>query len=256
MNQRKILAIGILYGILLMMFFQLPIYAFAQDNYDHEGDEETPVYIDTLEGFQGTWKFINVSGVFYEDYESNDLIRYEVQEANTQENSYDVEASLKSWNEDKFSDLDVPNSSYFITPREWGMIPHNIFLEQHSSYWGSKELINREYEVVYETEWWDWKMLNTVTIKYTMNKSNYDIIKYSRAEGVLLYRKAAVDAADGKYKGYLYIELVEYSGWLELSPWFYVIVIGTIVGIIAVIIITISLLIQRRKRIYREIDEI
>ena len=256
---RKILITGI---VLLMvssfMISLFPIYAYAADEFEHESDDDLPHYVDELIDAEITWKIFNASGVFAdEDLQPNDLLRYKVRDQNTQDGFYEVKVSKKSWGENDFEkESGNANSSYFLIQRAWGESSEAIFLPQHVEYWEDADDIDKTWETFYETEWWDWKMLQTVTITYTLNETNYDKAKYSRNEGILLSRKTNVFIGDGETRGYLYVELYSYSGFLALSPWFYIIVVSIIIALIAIVIITISLLIQRRKRIYREIDEI
>ncbi|MHA1146832.1 MAG: hypothetical protein ACTSR8_01150 [Promethearchaeota archaeon] len=256
--KRKSLLIGFMFHIFFFSCLaQLPLYVQAEE-YAHPGDYDIPKFVDHLKGVTIRWRIVNASGIFAdEDMQPNDIIQYEVKDVDYDEKQYKVEISKKGWGENEFKKQgNNDNASYYLIQRDWGQASADFFLPQHHEYWGSMGKIDNEFEALYQTEWWNWKMLNTVTITYNMNETNYDHAKYARAEGILLERKTVVNINEGKTRGYLYIVLESYSGFLELSPWFYIIVISIIIGLIAIVVIIISLLIQRRKRIYREIDEI
>jgi len=144
--------------------------------------------------------------------------------------------------------------SYFLVQRDWGTVA--FYIDFTSYYWGAPENTDRVFDAKYRTEWWNWRLINTVTLEFKHNETNYDILKYSRAEGILLSRSTRVNADDGKYKGSLDVRLVSYSGVLLPSPWYWIILVSSIVALLAIVIITISLLIQRKKRIWRDIKEI
>lgn len=243
----------------ISMFAYLATFSNAQDyEFEHSGDVDDPVIVKSLEGAKITWKILNCSGVFADvDTEPGDLIRYKVEEANPSTEEYKVTEAVKFWGDNDFSDYSrEKGSSYYLINRDWGQMAINYFETQDSAFWGNMEEIDRNYNAEYLTEWWDWKLMDTVTISYEMNKTNYDIIKFSRAEGILLKREAVVNTYDGEVRGYLNIELEDYSQGFELSLWYYFILILGIIAIVAIVIITISLSIQRRKRAYREIKEI
>ncbi|MGQ4873590.1 MAG: hypothetical protein ACP6IY_05885 [Promethearchaeia archaeon] len=253
---RAFLAFLIL-SILIISFTRPISYCVAQD-YAHPEDSDSPEVIESLKDARIIWEVINASGIFAsEDLQPHDLIRYDVEDVDDVYNVYKVKEFKKSWGENDFEQVGgIKNASYYLINREWGAKSAEFFLDQHSTYWGSKEHIDNQFDTIYETEWWDWKLINTATITYIMNDTNYDKIKYTRAEGILLERKTVVNINDGKIVGNLYIRLYSYSRFFEFSPWYYVIIGALIFAAVAAIIITISLLIQRRKRIYREIDEI
>ncbi len=239
-----------------------PIIALSQEEEDyefkHSGDLDTPETITRLEGAEITWKIVNMSGVFYDkDTQPGDLIRYEIQEVNTQKNKYYVKEATQKWASNEFSDYGAERESdYYLIPRNWGDKAIKVFEARAVSYWGDQAEIDRAYEAIYQTEWWDWKLMNTVTIEFDMGEKGYEIIKYSRAEGILLERTAVVTDDDGNKLGFLNVVLDDYSESFELSPWYYIIIVVLIIAAFAVVIITIALLIQRHKRIYREIKEI
>lgn len=256
----------LIFLITFLMVNLLTLFAWAQEppeyEYTHQQDSEEPQTLESLENKVMTWKIINASGVFAnEDMQPGTLIRYKVDEANTQEDYYEVKVAKKFWGNSEFEDYSSPKPTfstdlpYLLYKRDWGELS-GYFVDQDSSFWGDKERINRNYEASYQTEWWDWKLLNSVTVSFEMNETNYDMIKFTRNEGFLLERKAVVNAANGKVRGYLYIRLESYSGSMILSPWFYIIVISIIIGIIATVIFIISWLIQKRKQEYREIERL
>lgn len=250
--------IFILYFVVLSMFM-FPIFSYAQDDINrHKSDSETDLIIEDLEEKEITWKIVNASGIFAdEDVQPDNQIRYFVKSANEKDNVYEVKSAVKMWGEDDFGKYGKEfDSDYFLVKRDWGAIAVDYFVMELASVWGTATEVNREYKAEYKTEWWNWRMMNTVTITFIMNETNHDTIKYSRAEGILLSRTTVVNANDGKIRGYLHIEMVEFTGFLELSPWYYIIVGSLLVVAFIAIIVTISLLVQRRKRIYREIDEI
>lgn len=244
----------------------LQIIACAQEppdyEYTHQGDSESPAVIENLGGKTLTWKIINASGVFAdEDLQPGTLIRYKVDTIDTQNEYYEVKVAKKFWGNAEFDDYssvkptfetDLP---YLLYKRDWGQIA-GYFVKNDSTFWGDKERINRNYQATYQTEWWDMKLLNSVTVSFEMNETNYDRIKYTRGEGFLLERKAVVNAANGTNKGFLYIRLESYTGVWILSPWYYIIIVSIIVGLVALAIIIISLLIRRRKQKYREIERL
>ncbi len=237
-----------------------PISALSQDDYEykHSGDKDTPETITRLEGAEITWKIVNASGVFSDkNTQPGDLIRYEIQEVNTADNKYFVKEAKQKWYKTEFSDYGGEiESEYYLIPRTWGDIAIKVFEARAVSYWGDQADIDRSYEATYQTEWWDWKLMNTVTIEFDMGDKGYDTIKYSRAEGILLERTAVITDKHGNNIGFLRIELEDYSQSFELSPWYYIIIVIIIIAAIAIVIITIALLIQRHKKIYREIKEI
>ncbi|MFO8018130.1 MAG: hypothetical protein R6U96_05805 [Promethearchaeia archaeon] len=266
MKRNKKVWISLIFTVTFLIGNGLSMFVFAEEpptyEYTHQGDSETPVVVDDLKGKTLTWKIINASGVFAdEDLQPGTLIRYKVDTIDTENEYYKVKVAKKFWGDTEFSNYSSANATfstelpYLLYKRDWGQLA-GYFVEEDSSFWGDKERIHNSYLAEYETEWWEWKLLNSVTVSFEMNETNYDRIKYTRGEGLLLERKAVVNAADGEVKGYLYIKLDSYSGALILSPWFYIIVISIIIGLIAVVIIVVSLIIQKRKQQYREIERL
>lgn len=258
-KNQKIMAL-VIYSILMLtpIFLYSSIAAGQDDDIQHDGDYDEPIMVESLYNTEMTWRIVNMSGIFAdEDLQPGDLIRYQVTQVNTKDNIYKVKVAKKSWGENDFDDYsDSQDADYYLGKRHWGELAVENFILPAAEYWGSADEVDKQYELTFQTEWYDWKMMNTATINLKMNESNYDIIKYSREEGILLSRTTAVNTHDGETRGYIKVEFVSFSGFLALSPWFYIIVVATIVGLIALVVIIIGLLIQRRKNIYREIEEI
>lgn len=232
----------------------LTLNAFAQI-VEYQPEADSPYVRPILEDKTMTWKVINSSGVYKnENTQPGDLIRYEVDSVGTE--SYTIEAEKKSWSQNNFIEEDYTEPTYYLVKRKWGEIAVDYFITEDSSFWGGGLRVLQNYKVEYFTEWVNGFLINTIQISLIMNETNYDIIKYTREEGIMISRKAVVNAQNGTIRGYLRIDLESYSGFLISSPWYYVIIIVMIVAIAATVILVISSLIKRRKRMWREIEEI
>lgn len=258
-KNRRTFLITVYFLLIVSPLFLYSSFVLGQDEeITHSGDYDDPQMVERLYNTEITWKIVNMSGIFAdEDLQPGDLIRYRVRQVNTKEDVYKVSVANKKWSDNEFGDYsDSQDSDYYLARRHWGEIAVENFILPAAEYWGNAKDVDAGYDLTMQTEWFEWRMMNTATITIVMNETNYDTIKYSREEGILLSRTTAVNANEGKIRGYIKIEFVSFSGYLALSPWFYIIVVATIVGLIAIVVIVIGLLIQRRKNIYREIEEI
>ena len=238
---------------LIISLLFLPHGALGQEVEAYE-DYDTPLYVTSLEGATITWKIYNQSGVFVnETRQPGDLIQYKVILVGK---NYTIDPSRKQWGKNDFKEEDFDHPNYYLTKRHWGEAAVKYMVNKDAKFWGNKSRLHTYYNLQYKTEWIKGVLMNTVTISFQLNKTNYDIIKYTRAEGIMLSRKAVVNANNGTTRGFLDVKLDSYDQIFVPSPWFYVIVVVLIISLIAIVIIIISLIIRRRRRMWREIDEI
>jgi len=243
----------IVISILFIPFCLFPFFTTGQTS----GDAETPSMITDLAGNEIVWRIENATGVFAdEDYQTGDLIKYKVMSADLPTQKYIVTLSKKSWAENDYVEINgTYSSTYFLVARNWGDTG-NEYVAEVATYWGSDVMINREFVSSYLTDWWNLNLINTVSIRYEMNESNYDESIYTRAEGILLSRTAVVNADSGGDKGYLKISLVSYSGFFTLSPWYWLVMFIVVVAFIAVIIGLIASVVRKREMLMEDAEQI
>lgn len=119
--------------------------------------------------------------------------------------------------------------------------------------------VNGIMKITYSDEWFQNRLINMVNIQIKLDESNYDILKYTRSEGILIQRdtKIFIEKA-GNYgnplTGSFAVELQSYSKELIPSFWTYIIWFAIIFGIVMGLIIFISIMVNRRQRKLRELD--
>jgi hypothetical protein len=232
----------------------MPLYAVAQGGFTHPGDYDKPELLEDHIGKDFTWKIVNASGVFANPYyRPETLVKYRVKEIDADNEVYKVNLSVKHYGQNEYDDGVITDSDFFLISRDWGASMIKYVVEMNY-FWGDQEKIDQTYDSHYSLEWWGFRLINTYTVMFKMNDTNYEILKYTRAEGILISRTAVVNADGGNYKGYLQVELVSFSGNLELSPWYYVIIGGSIFGVI-ILTLTIGSLESQRKKIMRIREE-
>ncbi|MHA1274459.1 MAG: hypothetical protein ACTSQJ_03270 [Promethearchaeota archaeon] len=264
-NSIKFSRISLLFILTISILADIALFANAQQ----EEDKENVLMIDKLNDEEIVWEVLNATGIFsdssvigYEGFSDvGDLAKMKVTEVNAKKEKYYVDVSYKPWWGTEFVNVDDNDyhSGCFIVPRDWKQAGLDYGL-----YWTGEKKAEEAMTITYHSQWWSintsrWtniNLINVVKISITLNETNYDEMIYSQAEGILLSRDIRVNAADGKYRGMYSIRIRRYSGILSQSPWYYVIISLTLFGLILTVIIIISILIQRRKRIYREIDEL
>ncbi|MHA1820916.1 MAG: hypothetical protein ACTSVC_10620 [Promethearchaeota archaeon] len=200
-------------------------------------------------------------GVFAKDnIHPHDMYRYYVYRVDGIAKTYLVNKSFASWTDGEFSDYSNATSpDYFLIIRDWYSAARDIFAVNDSAYWNTTAELRSMYTIDYKDELIGAQLINTVTISFYFNETNYDIIKYTRAEGILLSREVKIDVQD-KYgpgqdmMGEFKITLHDFDGGFEVSFWTYVIWFFVIFGIIMGLIITISVLISRRQEKLKNID--
>lgn len=222
-----------------------------------EYDRDIPLVNIFLEDKEMTWKVASASGVFANELtQPNDLIRYEVDEIDLTTSSYTIQAERKEWSQNDFAKQNYYSPTYYLISRNWAENANNYFIAQDGAFWGSQAAVDNKYKAEYLTEWYNGLLINTVTISFMMNDTNWDIIKYAREEGIMLWRRATVDCYNSSVLGNIDIQLVSYTGIFALSPWWYIIVVLLMIAAITIVSVIIAQLIKRRKRMWKEIDEI
>lgn len=226
-------------------------------------DTEADLYMLGLENQTMVWQIDDSYGVFG-DYSlhPNSQFKYYVYDTDLDHNRYLVNSSSYDWTSLAWSNWsDAVVSDYFLSKRDWGSIAVDILLEEDSLYWGSKATIDERYGISYDAEWINGILRSTVTISYYMNSTNYDIAKYAREEGLLLYRETKVQIINGTgpkddLEGYRRISLLSNTAGLAINFWHWIIWIVIIFVAVLAVLLTISTIVARRKRVYREIAEI
>ncbi len=248
MKDKKKIAQGILI-VSFLAFIVFPVFSAAQ--YTHPGDHDEPSLIESLIGKEMVWQVINASGVYYTEgglndpgYRPGSFIKYEVLSLDYENEQYDVSISEKYYTNNDFKPIGTAKSDFLLISRDWGNNMVRYVVEENDEFWGSQARINQAYDSTFTTTWWEFNMINTYTVTFIMNETNYEELVYTRAEGILLSRTAVVASGEG---GYLKVELVSYSGALTLSPWYYVIIGASLFGIILITLIVGSLESQRKK---------
>ena len=251
MNKKKGLILVV--AIIFIPFCFFPLYAAGQGS----GDAETPSMIIDLAGSELVWRVDNATGVFAdENFQSGDLIKYQVLSADLPTQKYIVSYSKKSWGQ---SEYEESNGTYvaggLLVARNWEDVGTE-YVAEIAYYWGSEIIVNREYVSTYLLEWWNLNLINTVSIKYEMNDTNYDESIYSRSEGILLTRTASVNANNGTYQGHFSVSLVSYSGFLALSPWYWLVMALIVIGYFVVVIILIASVVRKREMVMEDPDKV
>ncbi len=221
-------------------------------------ESNIPLTLEELIETEMSWKIETSSGVFADETtQPGDIIQYQVESIDKENEIYKIKASKKGWGKNDFElDTSYDEPSYYFVKRAWGEIAVDYFILPDGVFWGNVSWVDQNYIVEYLTEWYNGLLINTITINLKMDDTNYDIIKYTRAEGILISRVAAVDFKEGKVRGNLKVDLQTFSGIFALSPWWYIILFIMIASACASVFVVISILVQRRKRMWREIDEI
>ena len=240
------------YGLLIISFLTLIIFpAFAAAQFSHPGDTDQPTLKESLIGTEIIWQVINASGIYYSGGEIDDsiyrvgsFIKYDVLGLDYEDQVYDVDISVKYFAGNEFVNLGQNKSDFLLISRAWGDNMVKYIVEENAAFWGDPNQIDQAYDSEFTTTWWEFNLINTYTVRFQMNETDYEELVYTRAEGILISRTAVVGGGQG---GYLRIELVSYSGTLELSPWFYLIIGGSIFGILILVLVIGSYESQRKK---------
>jgi hypothetical protein len=226
-------------------------------------EAEAEQFVTALENHTITWQVDDAYGVFGDfNYHPNTMFRYYVEEVDLVHSRYEVNESSYSWTVltwGNWSDAKLPD--FYLTKRDWGGVAVNVLLNNDSQYWGNKALIDETYSAVFADEWVNGALTSTVTISYRMNVTNYDIAKYTRAEGILLSREFSVNIINGSgpnedLVGYFKVSYYSSTIGLTISFWHWIVWFLIILAILFVVLIILSAIISRRKQVYREIAEI
>ena len=250
MNKKNSLLLVI--SILFIPFCLFPFYSTGQT-----GDAETPSMITDLAGSEMVWRVENATGVFADvNYQTGDMLKYQVLSADLPTQKYIVSFSKKTWRDTEYEEYNVSYvAGGLLVARNWQDVGTD-YVANVATYWGNEVEINRNYVSTYRTEWWNLNLINTVSIRYEMNESNYDESVYSRAEGILLTRTAVVDANNGTSRGYFKVTLVSYSGFFVLSPWYWLVMAIIVIAFFAIIITLIASVVRKRELVMEDPDKI
>ncbi len=157
-----------------------------------------------------------------------------------------------------------------LNDEQWGELILNYF-NSISGFWTSPEAIEIAafaYQMLatytytlfnYSTIWYSNELIDVVTITVSLDAQNYDIMTYSRGEGILLSRNTNIFIDNGSnfgnpLTGSFEVNLVNYSGtlqttWLTYLIWFFI-----ILGIVLFAIIAIAIAVSRHQKKLRELD--
>ena len=258
-KKKKSLFIIVLYSSILF----LSVFAsLGAVKYFHP-EAEAEQFITSLENQTITWQIDDAYGIFGDfNYHPNAMLRYYVHEVDSVHSRYEVNESRFSWTTltwGNWSNAKLPN--FYLIKRDWGGFAINVLLNNDSMYWGNKDFIDETYSAVPADEWVNGVLTSTITISYRMNATNYDIAKYTRAEGILLSREFSVNIINGTgpnedLVGYFKVSYHSSTIGLAISFWHWIIWFLIILGIVFVVLLILSTIISRRKQVYREIAEI
>jgi len=204
------------------------------------------------------WEVRISLGIFAKsEIHPHDKYKFHIYSVDGVNKKYIVNMTYAPWTTGKWNDqYSFQESDYKLIKRDWYAAARN-FAKEDANYWKTETELQQIYLIDYKDEFIMGKIINTVTISFYINESNYDIIKYTRPEGILIYRETKINSVNNKgqqIKGHFYINLIEYTGELEVSFWYWVLLIGIIAGIVFVSILITSILISRRQRRLKSIN--
>lgn len=249
-TNKKITVLGII--SLTLMALLSPI-AVVRAQYS---DSESPLIITGLDQKSMVWTVTDSMGIFAQDgYHPDDRIRYEVYSADAVNRRYIVNASESSWILYPATNWEVDESvtvsDYKLIKRDWYSAARNIYSVQDSEYWLTTSELRSTYTIDYSDVFIGGQLINIVTIAIKINETNYDIAKYTRAEGILLERHTVVDTTDNQGDplfGEFKIELTDFSGNFDVSFWHYVIWFAIIFVSVLVLVVILSVVISKRRQ--------
>ncbi|MHA1340138.1 MAG: hypothetical protein ACTSRZ_10300 [Promethearchaeota archaeon] len=242
--------------LLGIVFFQL-LYFISFASGAQDAEKELVNF--NLEKTDIIWEVKVSMGIFAQvNIHPHDKYKFHVYSVDGVDKKYIVNSTIAPWTTGEWdSNYNFGESDYKLIKRDWYSVARNIFAVEDANYWLTETELQQLYIIDYKDEFFMGKFINTVNIIFYFNETNYDKIKYSRSEGILLRREIKIDSInnDGQeVKGEFLIELVDYSGELEVSFWYWIFIIGIVSASVFFGLLTISILISRRQRRLKSID--
>jgi hypothetical protein len=224
-------------------------------------DVENPLIIDSLEKRSVTWEITRSMGTFAQnDIHPHNSIKYHVFSVDGVNKIYHVNVSTAPWSTREYG---IPSSAvatgttteYKVIKRDWKSAMSNIFAVSDASYWGyTATQLRTMYSIDYSDEFIWGQLINVVTISFSINSTNYDIIRYTRSEGILISRSVSIDTNDGEVMGKYEISLTSYDGIFTVSFWNYVIWFSVIFVGVFIIISVLSVFISKRQQSLKNLN--
>jgi hypothetical protein len=121
-------------------------------------------------------------------------------------------------------------------------------------------LLDTYTKINYDTIFWNYRMITIVTINIDVDDKNFIHFDYTQNEGIMLSQDVSINIINGSgpfedFRGSMKMVLIDFEGYeLKVSPWHYVLWVSVVVGSIFVIIVVLSILINRRQRRLLDLD--
>ncbi|MBD3350462.1 MAG: hypothetical protein GF364_03150, partial [Candidatus Lokiarchaeota archaeon] len=227
-QNRYLTKILILLGIIVLIFGQTIIFGTS-----YVVTEEDPLIVLGLEKENMTWEVKRSMGIFaQQDIHPHDKYKYYVYTADGIERKYYVQESILSWTFQNLDEEDqekywettgeVIASDYKLIKRDWESTAYNIFMVQDAEYWLSAQALQYFLNITFTNEFYKGKFISIVNIQIKLNDTNYDLIRYTRGEGMLISRETHVNCTNDQgnhIEGIFKIDLTDYSVNLVVSAW-------------------------------------
>ncbi|GAB4321934.1 MAG: hypothetical protein Kow0069_26460 [Promethearchaeota archaeon] len=186
-----------------------------------------------------------------------ELVDYGVDYADEHQSSENITNYRENFIFDRGNYSDTVQPFWFlVTPKYWSHVAMAVSLGYEGmelNDWGTYESRLENTTITVENEWFDLQFIDVVTIRMQVDEDNYEYLKFSRAEGLLLTRRVHIRDSSG-VTGDFQITLVDKNFAFDYSPWYYVVLFAIIFGSIMTVAIVISVLISRRKERQRKLD--